>query len=156
MASMNITCSECKAKFWKQKTASKKKVLFAVCCKNGRITLPNLEDTPKYLKQLLDTDIDFKNNIRAYNSMLSFASFGASVDERLIGKKGNYCFRIHGSIYHFIGSVLPEDKIQPKFAQIYIYDTDFQTDVRLNRMSKLNKDTLVGLQDMMQKYNHYV
>ena len=58
--------------------------------------------------------------------MLAFASLDAEFDRKLIEKKGNYCFRIHGSVYHFIGSVFPEQPKDAKFSQIYIYDTDFQ------------------------------
>jgi hypothetical protein len=37
-------------------------------------------------------------------------SLGANIDEKIIKKKGNYCFRIHGCIYHYIGSLFPEQK----------------------------------------------
>ena len=151
---MNQICIKCKAKFWKDEVKSKNG--FSMCCKNGKIALPNLKEPPNYIQDLLDKDIDFKNNIRAYNSILAFASLGANVDQRLIEKKGNYCFRIHGSVYHFMGSLLPKEKNEAKFAQIYIYDTDFQTDTRMQLMPSLNKQTLIGLQNMIQNCNPYV
>ena len=52
--------------------------------------------------------------------------------------------------------MLPEKKKEAKFSQIYIYDTEFQADIRLKTMPTLNQDTLIGLQNMMQKCNPYV
>ena len=69
--------------------------------------------------------------IRLYNSILSFTSMKASVDESLANSKtGNYTYRINGAVHHCIGNLLPEDRNAPKFAQIYIYDQTLQTDFR--------------------------
>jgi hypothetical protein len=154
MGKMELTCSKCQAKFWEAELTSNNE--FSVCCKKRRVILPELEKPPKYLRNLLKNDREFQTNIRAYNSVLAFASLGADFDRELIEKKGNYCFRIHGSVYHFIGSLLPENPKDAKFAQIYIYDTDFQTNIRTNLMPTLNKETLIGLQAMIQEYNPYV
>jgi hypothetical protein len=120
------------------------------------VKLPHLENPPKYLQDLLDNCNEFKNNIRAYNSVFAFTSLGASIDKKLIEKKGNYCFRIHGSIYHYMGSLLPQQKEDAKFAQIYIYDTDFQTNIRSKLMPSLDKKILIGLQKMFENCNPYV
>jgi len=93
LGEMDCICIKCQAKFWKKE--GKAKNVFSICCKNQKITLPNLKEPPKFLRELLDNDIDFRNHIRAYNSILAFASLGANIDQKLIEKKGNYCFRIH-------------------------------------------------------------
>ena len=115
---MEFTCSECQAKYWKNETNAKN--IFSNCCKNGKVKLPQLDEPPKYLRDLLDNNNQFKNNIRAYNSIFAFASLGANIDKKLIEKKGNYCFRIHGNVYHYMGSLLPQQKEDAKFAQIYL------------------------------------
>lgn len=74
---------------------------------------------------------NFKNNIRTYNSMFAFTSMGGKVDES-VNKTGRapYVFRLHGQTYHKIGSLLPEQGSPPKFAQLYIYDTENEIENR--------------------------
>jgi len=47
----------------------------------------------------------FRENIRQYNSAISFVSFGSQIT--LPSEYGPYCFKIHGSIYHCISSLYP-------------------------------------------------
>src|SRR2546421_12797100 len=128
---MDLICDKCQAKFWKDAISKNN---FTVCCKNGKVLLPDLKKAPKYLRNLLDNNIEFRNSIRGYNSILAFTPLGANIDEKLIKKKGNYCFRIHGCIYHYIGPLFPEQQSEAKCAQIYIYDSDFQANRRLEIM----------------------
>ncbi|CAH1430090.1 unnamed protein product [Lactuca virosa] len=67
---------------------------------------------------------NFMKNIRRYNSMFSFTSMGGKIDYSI--NKGNapYIFRLGGQNYHSIGSLLPPNGSQPKFSQLYIYDTE--------------------------------
>ena len=83
-------------------------------------------------------------------------SLGANIDQKRIEKKRNYCFRIHGSVYHYIGSLFSEQQKDSKFAQIYIFDIDFQTETRMKLMPSLNRDILTALQNMIQTCNPYV
>ena len=55
-----------------------KKAMF--CCKNGKIDLPKPE-MPEKLKDLLQNNKDFLNNIRLYNNSFCLATFG--VDGRI-------------------------------------------------------------------------
>ena len=55
--------------------------------------------------------------------MLSFTSMGGAVDHSVMDGHGPYSFRISGNNYHRIGSLLPAQGQQPKFAQLYVYDT---------------------------------
>lgn len=66
--------------------------------------------------------------------MLAFTSMGRVNDGR-----GSYVFRISGSNYHRIGSLLPEPGTGPKFAQLYIYDTNNETSNRLHVMGDLKQ-----------------
>jgi hypothetical protein len=56
--------------------------------------------------------------------MFAFTSMGATIDKTR--NKGNAppVFVLNGENYHQIGSLLPKDGEQPRFAQLYIYDTD--------------------------------
>jgi len=56
-------------------------------------------------------------------------STGLKSDEQVGG--GPYYLCVHGRIYHQIGSLLPKEGNDPVYAQIYIYDTDEATAIRL-------------------------
>jgi len=100
---------------------------------------------------------EFQQNIRAYNSALAFTSIGAKIDDHITGTRGPYTFRIHGEMYHRIGSLFPQSTVKsPSFAQIYIFDTDNETQNRLNIMPSLNQVTLTALQNMLHGINPYV
>jgi len=62
--------------------------------------------------------------IRIYNSMLSFTSLGAIIDYSVMDSHGPYTFLISGSNDHQIGSLLPAKGYAPRFAQLYIFDTN--------------------------------
>jgi hypothetical protein len=64
MGEMHLTCDKCKAKFWKDEISNNN---FTVCCKNGKVLLPDLVNAPEYLQNLLDNDMEFRNKIRVYN-----------------------------------------------------------------------------------------
>ena len=63
-------------------------------------------------------------NIRRYNSMFSFTSMGGKIDSSINRGNAPYIFRLGGQNYHSIGSLLPAKGSEPKFSQLYIYDTD--------------------------------
>jgi len=73
----------------------------------------------------------FRDQIRVYNFMFSFTSTGAKID-RLINKMSEpYVFRIGGQNCHQIETMLPAENSQPKFAQLYIYDTNNKVQNRM-------------------------
>ena len=131
---------------------------FAVCCAGGKVSLPPLLKPPPYLLNLYtspDSDaVSFRKNIRGYNNLLACASFGAKISKEFQGK-GISNFRIHGQIYHCIGSLLPESG-SPMFAQLYIYDTEHENENRQNIMQDLNNSILLHLQNMLDEFNPYI
>lgn len=74
------------------------------------------------------------SNIRAYNMMFSFTSMGGKVDNALNKGRGPYVYRIQGQNYHRLGSLMPPEGNQPKFGQLYIYDTENEVANRQNAM----------------------
>jgi hypothetical protein len=88
-----------------------------LCCKNGKILLPNLPATPQELEVLLTSKessaVKFRDQICMYNSVLAFTSLSAKVDESVIGGRGPYSFRIQGELYHKIRSLCPAKGQRP-------------------------------------------
>jgi hypothetical protein len=84
---------------------------FSLCYENGKVLLPSLPVTLQELEVLLTSKkrsvVKFQNQIRMYNSMLAFTSFGAKVDELVIRGTGPYSFCIQGELYHKIESMCP-------------------------------------------------
>ena len=72
---------------------------------------------------------------------IQFNNEGAKIDDS--NKHGVFNFKIHGHVYHYIDpSLLPDITNEAKFAQIYLYDTDFQLENRIQRFNNLDKDLL--------------
>jgi hypothetical protein len=162
LGNMTHKCSECEAMMWLDERANKSVRLpvFSTCCAKGKVILPPLQELPPPLNILLTgTDLcsrTFRQNIRMYNSALSFTSIGAKIDQQITGTSGIYTFRIHGEMYHRIGSLLPNPETQPQFAQIYIYDTDHEIQNRLSIIPDLDFNILAELQQMLHDINPYV
>ena len=88
-----------------------------------------MKEPPDILKHLFlnvesSYSQNFKDNIRIYNAMFSFTSMGGKIDNSLNNRSGPYVYRMYGQNYHRIGNLLPNDGHPPRFAQLYIYDTE--------------------------------
>ena len=62
-------------------------------------------------------------------------------------------------MYHLSPNVLPEPGVEPKFAQIYIYDQEQQADIRMRHYhhnKDINRNVLMNLQNMLRNCNFYV
>lgn len=127
----------------------------------GKYVLEPYESTPALITELLTgTDglaKEFKANVRAYNSALSFTSLGVNLDRSVQNSHGGaYASRIHGSLYHRIGSILPENGNSPAFAQIYVFDTTNELRNRYATNSHIMEATLSKLQCLMRDINPFV
>src|SRR5687767_3188477 len=108
---MDQNCNYCVAKFWlneKEHNSSNTSPKFSVCCAGGKVQLSPLQQPLPYLLKLYTTSesdaISFCKNIRGYNSLLACTSFGATIDDEF-KKNGVSNFKIHGQVYHHIGSL---------------------------------------------------
>ncbi|PKA66941.1 ATP-dependent DNA helicase PIF1 [Apostasia shenzhenica] len=63
--------------------------------------------------------------------MFAFTSLGTKVDYNATKGRGPYNFRIHRQNYHRIGSLIPSNGSEPKYAQLYVYDTEHEVNNRL-------------------------
>lgn len=97
---MTEVCPYCKALKFKGETKG-------LCCANGKIKLPQLEEQPEPLKFLLAgytaESKHFLSDIRKYNSCFQMTSFGAEI----ITAQFMPTFKVKGQIYHKVGSLLP-------------------------------------------------
>jgi hypothetical protein len=139
----NITCNKCKSQMWIEEHLSKsstKNNIFGLCCLNGDIEIPLLPSPPDEIKYLLEKNDDeskfFQKNIRGFNSALAMASLG--VKQQHLPKGGPSIFKIQGTVSHLIGSLLPNDeyKENPKFVQIYLFDTENEINNRMNMLDE--------------------
>ena len=164
LGNMIHKCRKCGAMMWLDEKINKSAKFpeFSICCAKGKVILPPLQKLPSPLDILLTGNDSrsrlFKQNIRMYNSALSFTSIGVNVDQEVTGTSGVYTFRIHGEMYHRIGTLLPNSETPPQFAQIYIYDTDHELQNRSNATPNFNLDStiLAELQQMLHDINPYV
>jgi hypothetical protein len=109
---------------------------FQICCTNDKVQLPPVRPAPYLLQHLLfdQTSPDsklFQQNIRVYNAMFSFTSSGMEIDKGNRNGRGPPTLRIQGQTCHRIGSLLPKFGQKPKFAQLYIYDTENEIDNKI-------------------------
>ncbi|CAG8637245.1 13302_t:CDS:2 [Cetraspora pellucida] len=142
-------------------SSSKRSPIFMGCCAEGKVILPSLQDPPPILYALLTSTNararNFHQRIRSYNSALAFTSIGANIDDSVTSVGGVYMFRIHGKMYHNIGSLLlAQPGASPHFAQIYVYDTEHKLQNRMNVMPSLDASVLADLQQMLDQVNPYV
>jgi hypothetical protein len=137
---MDIQCAKCGAIVWDRETVGKSTPLngpkVSICCMKGNIILPYMIEPPALIKNLfsgVDTrSSNFISNLRCYNNMFAFTSFGGRVESRENDGRGPPNFVISGQNYHRIGSLIPKQGERPKFAQLYIYDTENEVQNRLS------------------------
>ncbi|MCO5599595.1 hypothetical protein L7F22_053701 [Adiantum nelumboides] len=160
MGNMTCSCDFCGAHLWQREVRDgAMQSIGKYCCRQGKISLFPLASPPDLFAKLLSNNDSlsrgFKKNIRSYNSVMAFASLGANIDNSLMGTSGAYCFRVHGSLYHRVGSLVPHNAGPPKFAQMYVYDTDHEVQNRMNALEGLDVSTLQALSIMMRSCNPY-
>jgi hypothetical protein len=135
-------CPYCHAVFWFQERvkndscSTQRKIVYNLCCRGGKVNLKPFERPPPLLVDLLRFDggthsRHFLRLIQSYNSLFAFTSFGAAIDRTINNDTAPYVFKINGVVHHRIGTLLPQRGTQPKFAQLYIYDTEHETQNRL-------------------------
>ena len=103
--------------------------------------MPLLKKPPTILEELLNPiggqrSKNFKAQIRSYNFMFAMTSMGGNVDKKIYDGRGPYIFRLNGQNHHKIGTLLPHDGQNPRFAQLYFYDIENEVP---NRMNSLNR-----------------
>ncbi|CAI9285361.1 unnamed protein product [Lactuca saligna] len=118
-------CKYCGAFFWFSERSMKLSMhnhpRYSHCCRSGEVVLPYPSAFPPEYISLFGNDSNLRD-IRAYNSMFSMTSFGATVDDELNNGRGPYVFKVSGQISHQIGSLCPDAVKGPRFLQLYLFD----------------------------------
>nr|GEW24824.1 helitron helicase-like domain-containing protein [Tanacetum cinerariifolium] len=121
--------------------AYKRRPEYHLCCGERRIYMQPTSQPPDLIKELL-TNKHFMENIQAYNQMFVMASFGAKIDDSVNRGRGPYVFKVSSYIYHWIGSLCPEEGRQPCFLQLYIYDTEYEVSNNMQHFEGTDGGTL--------------
>ena len=120
---MSCICSFCNARYWNGEKNSRGK--YSTCCQDGRVRLPKFQ-TPPLLQELLGGQTQRSKKLlekaRAFNTKLSCASISMTSHD-FPSTRGTPTFRVSGSVYHNIGSILPNTDTVPKFLQCFFYET---------------------------------
>ena len=156
---MDTLCPFCGAYHWIQEhvhvtSTSLRNPQFVMCCQHGKIKISLLFIPPQPLYNLFVDQsaeaLDFCQNIVKYNTSLPFTSMGVDIDHSVSGW-GPPVFYIHGELTHLAGSLLPEDKKPPIYAQLYIYDQQHAFASQVVHNENLFLNTLLSLQCMISK-----
>ena len=124
LGKMDVKCEHCGALHWLDEHLSKSSKWspkFGMCCFEGKIELPKLENPPPELLGFLtgtdDASKKFHDNIRRYNNALAMTSVGVQQDHAINqAGRGPWLFKIQGKLSHFAGSLLPAEGIDPMYA----------------------------------------
>lgn len=164
LGQMDIECQHCRALHWAAEKLAKKgengQAEFSGCCHHGQIQYPeNREPMPAELEELLFGNTPeaqhFRENPRRYNSILQLASSKSDfADDRNLS--GIQSFVLRGSVHHRIGHMLPEEGEQPKFAQLYCFDTENELENRCSLFHSVRTEVLASLQHMLHRDNRLV
>lgn len=90
--------------------------------------------------------------------MFSFTSFEGNIDHSLNNGSGPFVFRVWGHTCDNIGSFKPPDEYEPKFARLYMYDSQEEFDKRLQfpRGDDIDASIVKDLSNMLERENSIV
>src|SRR5271170_804225 len=163
---MDIECPDCGALHWMaEKTAASTKSAprFSKCCKEGAVKLPPVREPPEELREVYTSQepsaVEFRKNIRHYNSAMSFTSLSYQVDNRTAD--GFVPFQIQGQLCHLHGPLEPNSDATPAYAQVWFHDPEMANQFRMGRVNtarntKINGPMLTMLTDMMRRCNPFI
>ncbi|XP_019186005.1 PREDICTED: uncharacterized protein LOC109180750 [Ipomoea nil] len=145
LGDQTYSCDHCGAMFWLEERVNKssgvRNLKYSLCCSHGKIKLSHPNIPPMAIRQFFfnqdQKSTHFLKNIRSFNNMFCFTSMGGKIDRTVNNGSAPPTFRLHGQNFHLMGSLLPQSGERPKFAQLYIYDT--QNEIQ-NRLTVLGAD----------------
>ncbi|XP_052111545.1 LOW QUALITY PROTEIN: uncharacterized protein LOC127742858 [Arachis duranensis] len=159
-------CEHCNALYWYAERSNKSynttDPKFTLCCKGGNVQLPQLQQAPRVLYDLLFNNTPkskhFRDNIRAYNSMFQFTSMGAKIDRGISQARGPPTFILCGENYHLMGSLIPPKGNIAKFFQLYVFDTQNEIEncmaaIRGEHHKEIHEDIVRELKQMLDDNN---
>ena len=93
--------------------------------------------------------------------MFSFTSTGGKVDYSINRGRALYVYRLNGQNHHVFGTLIPDDGKDPKFCQLYIYDTEHEVQnrmkwVKVDDGEPVDSEIVEGLIRMLDESNQLV
>jgi hypothetical protein len=94
--------------------------------------------------------------------MFAMISMGAKVIDSINDGHGPYVFKIGGQVCYRIGSMIPTPGSWPEYAQLYLFDTEYEVSNRINVVSSwrtpfhVNEIIVQSLIQMLDSYNPIV
>ena len=82
----------------------------------------------------MESTINFQKNIRPYNNVLAFASFGANVEN--LSRNRPQVIRFCGQIYHNVYALHQNKNEARKYGQLYVLDNEKATVQRKNHKAE--------------------
>mgnify|MGYP000642690211 CR=1 FL=1 len=149
---MEKLCCFCNAKKFKLEPPG-------MCCRNGKVQLPQLESPPDdlsfYMSGATSESKHFLKNIRRYNSCFQMTSFGAT---SIVEQPGfATTFTVQGQVYHKVGSLLTPPDQRPKFLQLYFMgDEQLEMDQRCDHIRGVRREIVLNLQRMFHQHNYLI
>ena len=153
-----IRCPHCGARVWLEEKATnstQNSPTFSICCRNGRLAdiTPYTEANDAIVDLLRPSHPQhqqFKNNIRAYNTLLSFASVISHQHPDIPQHRHNvFSFCVSGNILHSVPTI-PNDISSAAFGSIYFFEPSQQIQARRRIMpGLLNED--IDLFELLQQ-----
>ena len=125
---MTDVCQHCNAQKWKKEPPT-------LCCSNGKVRLPLIDEPSLILKRLLEENTvinkHFRTNINKCNSAFQMVSFGT---EHNLTNHGFFTTsKVQGQCYYKIGGLIPITDKEPKFVQVYFMGNTLEEAKQQNR-----------------------
>lgn len=158
LGEMSVFCEHCNARNF---ACEKVQGGFTICCHKGKIKSDIVSpiEVPELLRKLITENDDeskhYLNNIRSYNNALAFASVQANICT--FKNRGPYCYKIHGQLYHSVGTLHPDNGNPPKYAGLFILDSESALNYRMNggTHKECKTDVMTSLMNMLHNVNPY-
>jgi hypothetical protein len=99
--------------------------------------------------ELYDVNQNFLKKLRTYNNAFALASLGC---HQIRFPTGVSSFKVQGKIHHFLGTLLPSENSEPKFAQLYFHDSEHELINRARNMETFGVSRAPGRGDVVQEW----
>lgn len=123
LGKLEVECQFCKALHFQ---GEQKGDHFTDCCHDGKVAgqVQPIRSTSLLTSLITGTSreaVNFRTNARSYNNALALGSIEANIVKFNGG--GPPFYKIHGQMYHRVGSTTPAPGYAPSYAQLYFMDT---------------------------------
>jgi hypothetical protein len=150
---MNIQCPFCHALHWMDEKLANSSIInpkFGMCCYQGKVSIPALQNIPPDLYNLFAGNYPnstiFHRDILYYNNALAMTSTGKTTEHAVNQDgQGPYFYVLRGELIHQAGSILPMENRPITYSQLYIHDTEHEAHNRMQNHQRFPGNTPLDL-----------